>query len=234
MTRLSGLALLVLLLGGLSPAYAGAGEESRTVTVKAQCVGGGRVTLAHTTTGDTTEVRVRGAGVRNGSWYGSHLLEVGVDDTEDTGLAVRVRDHRFGFRLDYEDTGKAGVLDLAASGGRRCLASFDELPRATIMGSATDSIAVWHPKPRRFVTRGQVDCRPGSTWKVSVEVGFDDWGFGGGSAPHRCNRLGFFRFHQASRTGDPAGAPVELTYVGRNLGTGAVRTLSWQASGPAR
>ena len=237
MKRLSGIALVLLLSSALgvapTPAYAGVGEAPRTVTVTAGCQGGGRVALAHTTSEDGTRVRARGSGLRDGGWFGSHLLEVGVDDTEDTGLAVRVRDHRFGFRLHYEDTGKAGVLDLAAGGGRRCLASFDDLPRATIMGSVTDSIAVWHPKPRRFVTRGQVDCRPGSTWEVSVEVGFADWGFGGGSAPHRCNRQGFFRFHQASRTGDPAGAPVELTYVGRNLGSGAVRTLSWQASSPA-
>ena len=233
MKRLAGSAVLVLLLGGLSPAYAGAAEAPRAVTVQAGCVGGGRIVLAHTTSGDSTHVRVRGVGLRNGTWYGSHQLEVGVDATEVSEFAVRVRHHRFDVDLDYDATGKAGIV----SGGparEQCFASFDELPRATIMGSATDSIAVRHPAPRRFVTRGQVDCRPGSEWEVMVEVGFDGWGFGGGSAPHRCHRQGFFRFVQESRTGDPAGAPVEVTYAARNLETGAVRTLRWHASSPAR
>lgn len=237
MLRLSGLVLAAVLAAplapGLTPAYAGPGEEPRSVRVRAECVGGGTIALRHTTDGDVTRVHARGHGLGNGRWEGEHRLEVGVDDTYDTALDLDADRGDLWLDFDIDDTGKAGALDLADGDRRRCFASFDELRRGTIMGSATDSIAVWHPDPRRFVTRGQVDCRPGSRWKVMVEVGFGDWGFGGGSAPHRCNRLGFFRFAQEVRSGDPAGAPVTLGYVGRNLDTGAVRRLSWRASSPA-
>ena len=233
MQRLSGLVVAVLLASGLAPAYAGAGEGSRTVRVVAECVGGGRIVLQHRTEAGTTYVHARGHDLGNGRWRGEHRLEVGVDDTYDTSLDLDADHGDLWLDLEIEDTGTAGALDLASGQRRQCFASFDERPRGTIMGSATDSIAVWHPEPRRFVTRGQVDCRPGSEWKVLVEVGFDDWGFGVGSAPHRCNRLGFFRFQQEVSSGDPAGAPVRLSYVGRNLDTGAVRRLTWHASSAA-
>jgi hypothetical protein len=237
MRQLSGkvalVAVLVVGAGVLSPATAGPGEDPRTVRVRAECTPQGTIVLRHTTTGDTTDIGIRGSGLGEGRWRGEHELAIGVDDTYDTQLDLDADHGDLRGGIDIDDSGTAGVLRLAHGEHRECFASFDESPARIIMGSGTDSIAVWHRDPRRYVTRGQIDCRPGSQWAVEVGVGFDDGGFGAGARPFTCNRLGFLRFHWESRIRPPEGTPTELTYVGRNLDTGNVRRLSYHASSPA-
>lgn len=204
------------------------------MTVRARCgPGAGTIVLRHTTEAGATRVRIDGTGLPDGRWTGEHLLEVGVDDTRDTRLRLRAAGGELHHELDIADTGAAGVLHLRGAGGRACSASFDENHPWVILAGSQDSVVVRHPKPRLLRTNGQVDCRRGSEWSVEVSVTAGDSSTGTGAAPLRCGRLGFLRFHWQDRSDAPLPKPVAVTYVGRNLDTGAVRRVSYRATSPS-
>lgn len=229
MVRLPGLVVLLLLVAGLAPAQAEPEQTPRTVTVRAACVGGGTVVLRHTTEAGSTHVEVRARGLRNGTWYGSHLLEVGVDDTEDTEFATPVRHHRASFDFDVEDTGKAGVLDLN-QGKRRCFASFDENRPFVIMGSATLSVLARRTDSGLLVRSEVQRCRPGTSWTLDLAVGFDGGGAGAGR-PADCGRHGWLRTRwDLGLDPRPTARPQDLAFTAR--GEGSRERLSYHATRP--
>lgn len=209
-------------------------DAPRTVTLRARCAGGsGAIVLRHTTEAGATRVSIVGTGLRDGRWDGEHLLEVGVDDTHDTRLRLRAVGGELHHEIDVADSGPAGVLHLRGAGGRRCSAAFDENRPWVILTSAQDSVVVRHPGPRLFTVNGQVECRRGSEWSVMVSVEARGSGAATGAAPVRCGRPGFLRFRWQDRWESPAPKPTAVTYVGRNLDTGAVRRVSYRATSPS-
>ena len=221
---------LVAALVAAVPASAGAGEEPRTVTVRAECVGGGAIVLRQTADRDSTHVEIRGRGLGEETrWRGSHLLEVGVDDTVDTSLSLVAVGGRLRTDLDLDDTGAAAVLDLR-HGKRHCFASYDENRPFVIVGSARLSALVRRTEDG-YLARTELDrCRPGSRWFLDLGIGSDDGGVGAGRGAD-CSRHGWLRSRwDFGVTPHPTERPTELTFQAR--GQGSRERLTYRATRP--
>lgn len=234
MKRVSGRAVLVAVLAmtgaGLAPATAGAGEEPRTVTVRAECPGGGTIVLRQTADADSTHVRVRSHGLGQGlRWKGTHSLEIGVDDTTDTSLGLVAVDGELKADFDLDDTGKAAVLDLRHK-KRRCFASFDENRPFVIMGSATLSVLARRTEDGLLARTEIHHCQPDARWDLELGVDFEDAGVGAG-IQGTCSRNGWLRERwDFGMEPTPTTRPQGLTFVVD--GEGSRERLTYRATRP--
>ncbi|MDN4159975.1 hypothetical protein [Nocardioides abyssi] len=239
MTRCAALAATVVLLGAGLPAASAAPADApptdeppaeRTVTVRGDCGPSGRVVLRQVLDGDRTTVAVRLRGVPDGRWRGEHLVEVGVDDTEDTRLAADVRAHVLAVGFEVDGAAVGGVLRLSGPRGAECHAAYSEAGSMVVVTDARLAGVVRRSGPRRLVARADVDCRPGPRW--SVELGFSDEssGSGFGSPRVRC-RSGSAVLREVVER-DVATLPATVEVAARRPGGRHLR-LRYVASDPA-
>lgn len=191
MTRrlLTATALVLLGTGLPGSAVLAAPEEppgERTVTVRGDCTPTGRVVLRQVGDGTTTTVTVKGRGVPDGRWRGEHLLEVGVDDTEDTRLSVRVREHAFTRSFEVDGAAVGGVLRLVNPAGVVCHAAYSETGSMVVVADDRLSGVVRRSGPRRTVVRAEVACGGRQRWSLEMSWSDEGSGTGFGAPPQRC------------------------------------------------
>lgn len=205
----------------------------RTVTVRADCVPGGVVTLSQVAGADSTHVTIEGRHVSDGRWRGEYLLEVGEDDTNDVRIDVQADDGTFRHEFDVPGTGQAAILDLSRGRGRDCFASFDEDTPATIAGGRYVDVLARHPGPRRLVARAGLDCGAGTRWRATLAVELTDRTVTLRATPVRCRagRAQFSWRRDLAAPGNPD-APVGLRLLLRGPG-GQTRSVAYAATSPA-
>lgn len=241
MTRRTAVAAtaLVLLGAGLSTASAapdGPGtppssdERPRAVTVRGDCGPSGRVVLRQVTTGDRTTVTVKARGVENGRWRGEHLVEVGVDDTDDTRVAIRARKHAFTVQFAVEGAAVGGVLDLTGPRGAGCHASYSEAGSMVVVTDAWLAAMVRRSGPTKLVARLDVGCHAGQRWSAELSFADDESGAGIGAPRVPC-RHGFATLREAVER-DPATLPRTVELSAQRPGGRRLR-VSYVASEPA-
>ncbi|MEV7430260.1 hypothetical protein AB0N29_11645 [Nocardioides sp. NPDC092400] len=193
----------------------------RTVTVRGDCVRHGRVVLRQDVGPETTTVTVRARGIANGRWRGEHLLEVGVDDTNDTRVSVRARRHGFATTFEVDGSGIGGVLDLGAPSGGACSVAYSEADDLVVVGDRRTDVFVATPGPRRRLTRAHVHCRPGTRWSLAVEASDEDGGYGFGGSAVPCRRGSVVA--RDLTTGKRASLPDTLEVVAERTGGRTLR-----------
>jgi hypothetical protein len=203
------------------------------VTVRVRCLPAGTIVLRQTVGPDSTHVQVDGARLANGRWTGEHRVEIGVDDTHDTSLDLRVRGGELHHEFDVPYVAEDGALDITTGTRRdeeRCFASYGEQRPFVIMGSANASVLA-RLSDSGFLARTQIDCRGRSAWDLSLGAEFGRAGVGAGRGAV-CRKYlwrGRWDFGMEPR---PTSRPDGLTFVG-SVGDRTPVRVSYHASSPA-